>query len=144
MTTSDQEDQAERRRGLINDARVRDQSRNGDTSSYIDHYSPEMGGRFSNVGTASVVGQTPNPYPPLPENNPWRSDPVPAEPPLGYRIDAMPELETSTGVPPVSPPVATDDPADAPSGGSGSASPSGLVSERAGSSPLPFGEQTYE
>jgi hypothetical protein len=36
---------------LRNDERVRDalradQSRNGDTSSYIDHYSPELGGRF--------------------------------------------------------------------------------------------------
>jgi hypothetical protein len=63
---------------------------------------------------------------------------VPDEPPLGYRIDAMPELETSTGVSPVSPPVATDDPAPAPSGGSSPASSyGGLVSERAGSSPFP-------
>jgi hypothetical protein len=95
MTTYDPEDQVERRRVLINDARARDHSRNGDTSSYINHYSPEMGGRFSNVGAATVVGQSPNPYPPLPENNPWRSDPVPPEPPLGYRIDAMPEPECS-------------------------------------------------
>jgi hypothetical protein len=136
MTTDDPESQAERRRVLRNDERVRNQSRNGDTSSYIDHYSPEMGGRFSSEGAATVVGTTPNPCPPLPENSPWRSDPVPDEPPLGYRIDAMPEPESPTGVSPVSPPVVTDDPANAPSGGSLVQQPyGGPMSERAGSSP---------
>jgi hypothetical protein len=131
--TTDQEEQAERRRVLRNDERVREQSRNGDTSSYIDHYSPEMGGRFSTEGAAKVVGTTPNPYPPLPASSPWSGpDPVPPEDPLGYRIDAMPEL--STGVLPVSPSVTTDDPAVAPSGGSSAASYGGLVSEPAGSS----------
>ena len=48
---TDQEEQAKRRRVLRNDARVRDQSRNGDTSSYIDHYSPEMGGRHHALPT---------------------------------------------------------------------------------------------
>jgi hypothetical protein len=133
MTTYDPEDHAERRRVLANDARVRDQSRNGDTSSYLNHYSPEMGGRFSNVGAATVVGTTPNPYPPLPENSPWRRDPVPDEPPLGYRIDS---LDPSLDPGPASA-QATDDPAHAPSSGSLVQQPSGdSVSERAGSSPF--------
>jgi hypothetical protein len=96
MANDDLLSQSEKRSVLRNDQRVREQSQNGDTSSYIDHYSPEMGGRYSSEGAATVVGMTPNPYPPMPENNPWRSDPVPNEPPLGYRIDALPELEPST------------------------------------------------
>jgi hypothetical protein len=47
MTTYDPEDQAERRRVLQNDARVRNQSRNGDTSSYLDHAHSDLGGRFT-------------------------------------------------------------------------------------------------
>jgi hypothetical protein len=141
MTTDDPESQAERRRVLHNDARVRDQSRNGDTSSYLNHYSPEMGGRFSSEGAATVVGTTPNPYPPLPENSPWRRDPVPDEPPLGYRIHDLNPHDPEPS--PVSPVQQTDDPADAPSGGSGPAPYGGLVSEPAGSSPSSE-EQTNE
>ena len=47
MMAYDPEDQAERRRVLQNDARVRDQSRNGDTSTYLDHARSEVGGRFA-------------------------------------------------------------------------------------------------
>jgi len=137
MTTYDPEDQAERRRVLINDARVREQSRNGDTGTYLSHTHSEVGGRFALTEHQTITGVVSPSPPPLPANSPWHGpDPVPDEPPLGYRIDAMPELESPTGVPPVSPPVATDDPADAPSGGSSPASYGGLVSERAGSSPL--------
>jgi hypothetical protein len=38
MTISDQEEQAERRRVLFQDADVR----NGDTNAYIDQYAPEL------------------------------------------------------------------------------------------------------
>jgi hypothetical protein len=56
MTTYDPEDQAERRRVLANDARVRDQSRNGDTSAFIDHYSPELGGGMLCISDGSRPG----------------------------------------------------------------------------------------
>jgi hypothetical protein len=70
-----------------------------DSGTYLSHTHSDAGGRFAAVGVTTVVGQTPNPYPALPDNNPWRSDPVPDEPPLGYRIDAVPELEQpSTGL----------------------------------------------
>jgi hypothetical protein len=98
MTTSDYdpESQAERRRVLQNDARVREQSRNGDTSSYLDHVEPLLGGRFAVTEHQTITGVVSPSPPPLPTNSPWHgSDPVPDEPPLGYRIDAMPEQESS-------------------------------------------------
>jgi hypothetical protein len=131
MTTSDQEEQAERRRVLQNDARLRDQSRNGDTGTYLSHtHIDDAGGRFAAVNAATIVGQDSQvKYPPLPSNSPWHgSDPVPDEPLLGCRIDAMPESENPGGV------LVTDDPAVAPSGGSSAALYGGLVSEPAGSS----------
>jgi hypothetical protein len=138
MTASDQEDQAERRRVLLQDAYVRaNANRNGDTGTYLSHTHSEVGGRFAVTEHQTITGVVSPAPPPLPANSPWHgSDPVPDEPPLGYRIDAMPEFESPTGVSPVSTPtpVATDDPAHAPSGGSGPAPSGGLVSERAGSS----------
>jgi hypothetical protein len=109
---NDPESQAEKRRVLINDARVREQSRNGDTSSYIDHYSPEMGGRFSHQGAATVIGQSPVPaYPSA--SSPWCGpDLVGDEPPLGFDVNA---LEPAAG-PPASPAAGPGEPApDAPS-----------------------------
>jgi hypothetical protein len=46
-TTYDPEDRAERRRVLQNDARVRDQSRNGDSGTYLSHTHSDVGGRFA-------------------------------------------------------------------------------------------------
>jgi hypothetical protein len=138
MTTSDQEDQAEKRRTLLNDARVREQSRDSDTGTYLSHTHSEVGGRFAVTEHQTITGVVSPSPPPLPAISPWHgSDPVPDEPPLGYRIDDLNLFEESpTGVPPVSPPVATGDPAHAPSGGSLVQQPSGgLMSERAGSSP---------
>jgi hypothetical protein len=138
MTTYDPEDQNERRRVLLNDARVREQSRNGDTGTYLSHTHSELGGRFAATDHQTITGVVSPLPPPLPANSPWHgSDPVPNEPPLGYRIDEMHGFENPTGVS-VSPPVATDDPVAAPLGGSLVQQPSGgLVSERAGSSPFP-------
>ena len=140
MTTSDQEEQAERRRVTLQDADLR---RRQQASTNLDHAlaaaNDISGGRFGATGTPNVVGSTEIPYSSLtkmPASSPWSgTQPEPGlEEPLGYRIDAMPELENPTGVLPI-PPVVTDDPAHAPSGGSGPANPSvDLVSERAGSS----------
>src|SRR5262245_56186534 len=91
---SRQEDQAEREAVLRNDARVREQG-----STYLAQTHSDVGGRFSAVGAQTVVGAEPFPrYPALP-SGPWSGeDPCGTEPPLGYRIDAMPELETPTVV----------------------------------------------
>src|SRR6516164_11862879 len=102
MTTSDQEDQAERRRVLREQA-----------STFLDHAraaaDDEAGGRFARVQPQSVIGSTPVPQYPQ-ASTPFQSDPCGLEPPLGYRID---DLESPTGL--SLSPVATDDPAHAPS-----------------------------
>ena len=137
MTTSDQEYQAEKRRVMLQDADVRQQQQTSTFHQHAQAQADEISqGRFRATGVPTVVGQSAVPkYPQA--STPFQRDPVPDEPPLGYPIDAMPELESPAGVP-VSPPVATDDPAQAPpSEDGGPATPSGdLVSERAGSSPL--------
>lgn len=111
MTTSDQE--AERRRVLANDARLRDQSRNGDTGTFLSHtHIDDAGGRFAVVNAAKVVGQSPGIAASYPAASAAHQTALPPEEPLGYPIDAMPGLETSAA--PVSV-EATDDPANAPS-----------------------------
>jgi hypothetical protein len=136
MTTSDQEDQAEKRRALLNDARIRDQSRNGDTGTFLSHtHIDDAGGRFAAVNAAKVVGQSPGIAAQYPAASAAHQTELPPEEPLGYRIDAMPGDETSTVPPSIV--EATSDPANAPSGDGGPATSSGgLVSERAGSSPF--------
>jgi hypothetical protein len=47
----------------------------------------DRGGRFSGLTRPSVIGSSPISYPQMPENNPWRCDPVPPEMPLGYAIN---------------------------------------------------------
>src|SRR6516165_12462708 len=100
----DPESQVERRRVLINDARVRDQSRNGDTGTYLSHTHSELGGRFALTEHQTITGVVSPSPPALPSNSPWHgADPVPDEPPLGYRIDQMDpvgplaDLPTATG-----------------------------------------------
>jgi hypothetical protein len=125
----DPESQAFKRKTLLNDARVHEQQqsvRNGDTSAYINHYSPELGGRFSNVGAASVVRTTPNPYPPLPENNPWRSDPVPDEPPLGFEINRLSAYELEPSINPADPEPSPCTPAQQTGGAESAPSDPGL------------------
>jgi|SRR5215813_5385385 len=48
-------------------------------------------GRFANAEHSMVTAAGPT-YPRLPASSPWSHDPVPAEPPLGFAIDAMPPL----------------------------------------------------
>jgi hypothetical protein len=133
MTTSDYdpESQAERRRVLLNDACVREQS-----GTYLSHTHSELGGRFAVAEHQIITGVASPKPPPLPASSPWSgAQPQPGpEPPLSAYDN--PALEPSAA-PPVE---ATDDPANAPPSGSGSASSGGLVSERAGSSPFPTGQ----
>jgi hypothetical protein len=87
MTTEAEEEQAERRRVLRNDQRVREQG-----STYRDHtHIDDAGGRFAAVNAAEIVGGTPTPiYPALPASSPWAGpDLVGREPPLGFEIDAL-------------------------------------------------------
>jgi hypothetical protein len=77
---------------------IRNQSRNGDTGTFLSHtHIDDAGGRFAAVNAATIVGQDPQvKYPQLPSSSRWHgSDPVPDEPPLGYRVDEMPPLEPS-------------------------------------------------
>jgi hypothetical protein len=81
---------------------VREQSRNGDTGTFLSHTHVDEisgGGRFAAVSPATVIGQDPAvKYPQLPSSSPWSdSDPVPDEPPLGYEINKLNphELEPS-------------------------------------------------
>ena len=138
MTISDQEEQAERRRVLLQDADPRrqqhEQARREQVGTFFSHAqaaaNDAAGGRFAFVSPTSIVGSEPAVK--YPAASPSWQIQLPDEPPLSAYEN--PALEDPTGVS-VSPPVATDDPADAPSGGSLVQQPSGgLVSERAGSS----------
>jgi len=139
MTISEQEDQAEKRRVLLQDADLRqqqEQAQREQGGTFFSHAQAQAGefsgGRFGAIGTPNVIGTTP--VPSYPAASPSWQIQLPDEPPLSAYEN--PALEDPTGALPVSPPVATDDPAHAPSGGSLVQQPSGgLVSERAGSSP---------
>ena len=136
---TDQEEQTDKRRTLLQDADVRNRSRNGDTgSTYLSHtHIDDAGGRFAQVNAAKIVGQSPAIAAAYPAASSAHQTELPPEPSLGYPIDAMPGDEPSTAPPCSSSVEVTGDPADAPSSDDGSpATPSGgLMSERAGSSP---------
>jgi len=98
MTTSKADEQAERRRVLMHDARLREQG-----STFFVQTHSDVGGRFAAVGAATVIGTTAVPTYPA-ASTPFQSDPVGPEPPLGYRIDelepsAPPSLAQATGEP---------------------------------------------
>ena len=136
MTTSDQEDQAEKLRVTLQDADVRNRSRNGDTGTFLSHtHIDDAGGRFVQVNAAKIVGQSPGIAASYPAASAAHQTELLPEPSLGFSIDEMPGLENPTGVS-VFPPVATGDPADAPSSDDGGPAipPGGSMSERAGSS----------
>src|SRR6516225_12409491 len=130
---TDQEERAKKRRTLLNDARVREQSKNGDTGTFLSHtHIDDAGGRFAAVNAAKIVGQSPAIAAAYPAASSAHQTELPPEPSLGYPIDAMPGDEPSTAPPCSSSVEVTGDPADAPSSDDGSpATPSGrLVSER--------------
>jgi hypothetical protein len=80
------------RRQLANDASLRD------SGTFFSHTHSDAGGRFAAVGAATVIGSTAVPQYPA-ASSPVAFDPVPKEEPLGYCIDAMPELEPSSSAP---------------------------------------------
>jgi hypothetical protein len=135
MTISDREDQAERRETLENDLQVLRQQ----GSTFHQHAQAQAadlaGGRFAATGTPRVIGSTPTPAAQYPAASEAHQTELPPEQPLGFSIDAVPELEASIASL-VGAQVAGG-PADAPSSDGGPACPSGdLVSERAGPSPF--------
>jgi hypothetical protein len=77
------------------DTRVREQSRNGDTGTFLSHtHIDDAGGRFAAVNAAKVVGQSPGIAASYPAASAAHQTALPPEEPLGYSVDAMP-LETS-------------------------------------------------
>ena len=103
-------DQQERRETLRNDLKVRqeqeerrgvfapNQSLPRQSSTLHQHAIADADtprGRFSAVAAATVIGSTPTPATAYPAASAHQRDPVPAEPSLGYAIDAMPDLEPS-------------------------------------------------
>ena len=62
----------------------------------------ELGGRFAALRNKDqeIIGARGMPqYPRMPAGNPWASDPVPAEPPLGYAINAPIDISDPAPVP---------------------------------------------
>src|SRR6516225_7524033 len=105
---SSQEEQAERRRVLANDQRVKEQS-----GTFLSHTHMDEGGRFAQVSSAQIVGQTAAPSYPA-ASSPWQIQ-LPDEPPLGFDNPALGPLAAS-------PAQATGPtPADAPFANSGDA-----------------------
>jgi hypothetical protein len=83
---SSQEEQAERRRVMAQDASLREQGGTFHQHAQADADTPR--GRFSAVSNAYVVGSTAVPQYPA-ASGPFQRDPVPNEEPLGYAIDAV-------------------------------------------------------
>jgi hypothetical protein len=81
MNTADEISQAERRRIMADERRMK---------TYHGHAldgEPELGGRFKKVNTTTVVGTDPTVA--VPTQLPWHSDVCPPEPPLGIDINAQ-------------------------------------------------------
>jgi hypothetical protein len=94
--TEDQIDQIERRATLANDLKVLQQQ----GSTFHQHAQAQADeinqGRFAATGSPRVVGSTPSVASQYPAASaPFQADPVGVEPPLGFRIDEMPSLESS-------------------------------------------------
>jgi hypothetical protein len=80
MSTSAQDEMAERRRVLLQDASVREGS-TYHQHAMADAQTPK--GRFTAEAHSSIVGQSADPWPKMPEGNPWAGpDLVGPEPPL--------------------------------------------------------------
>ena len=87
---SSQEEQREREEVMrqVADLRRRqqEQSRNGDTGTYLSHYHDDLsGGRFAALGNPTIVGK--DGVTQYPAAAPHQRDPVGREPSLGYPID---------------------------------------------------------
>jgi hypothetical protein len=91
MTTEAQREQQDRKEILRNDLLLRQ----GSTFHAFAQADAELPGRFGAISKTQIVGQTAIPTYPA-ASHPFQRDPVPDEEPLGYRIDAMPDLELTT------------------------------------------------
>jgi hypothetical protein len=87
MNNADDIPQSERRRIMAEER----QAKATYHSVAIGSVDDERQGRYAQSGqSTSVTGSTPGPiYPEQPPTSPFACDPVPAEPPLGYEIDAL-------------------------------------------------------
>jgi len=113
----DQIDQAERQAVLENDRLVLEQQRGSTLHQHgVSQASELSGGRFGATGAPTVIASKPSVASQYPAAAAQQRDPVGAEPPLGIDINAMP-FDDPAGVPSVTAPAATGDPAsggDAP------------------------------
>jgi hypothetical protein len=98
---SDQIDQAERRRVLLNDAKVREQQQTG---TYLSHTHSDLGGRYAIVSPQIVVGAEPHIN--YPACSPALAVQLPPEPPLGFD---NPALEPASLASPAQAPGPTSD-----------------------------------
>jgi hypothetical protein len=79
---SSQEEQAERRRVLANDQRVKEQS-----GTFLSHTHMDEGGRFGQVASAQIVGA--DPIPRYPAAAAHQRDPCGPEQPFGYSVNDL-------------------------------------------------------
>src|SRR5262249_21082252 len=132
MTTEAQREQHERQRVFAQDQSLRNQGSTFHQHAQADAQTPR--GRFSAVDAAYVVGRKPDVAAAYPAPSSAHQTELPPEPALGYRIDAMPDLDPG----PSSAAQGIGDPAsDVPS--SRIAVPPVSMSERAAGS-LPTGD----
>jgi hypothetical protein len=90
-------DQAERLATLENDRKLREQQRGSTFHQHAQAQADEINqGRFRATGVPNVIGSTPSPASQYPAAGGHQHDPVPAEPVLGYDINA---LESSASLP---------------------------------------------
>src|SRR5215831_20291940 len=81
--TMDENSQAERRRIMLEERRLR--TYHGQAQASMND---ERGGRYAHSGNSTTVtGASPVSYPAQPAGSPCHHDPLPTEPPLGYSVD---------------------------------------------------------
>ena len=107
MSTSQQDEQAERRRVFAQDQFVQRQATTMHAHAIADAAMPR--GRFSAVEAVTVVGSKADAASAYPPAAAHQCDPVGPEPSLGYRIDEMPTEAALLS----SPPPTDDDPVNA-------------------------------
>ena len=112
MSTSAQDEQAERRRVFAQDQSLRNQGGTMHAHALADAETPR--GRFSAVSNAYVVGSKPDVASAYPAASSAHQTELPPEPPTGYAIDAMPELDPGPDASPLA--QSLPNPASAPTG----------------------------
>jgi hypothetical protein len=75
----------------------------------VSEAAEENGGRFARNTEVSIAGVSPIPHADKLAAPTWCTDVGPEEPPLGYEIDAVPDLTTVDGLPPLPPDTTTDE-----------------------------------